>query len=164
MLKKTTATLGKIGMESTDNFLSGGIEMNLGLAGLGASIAMKPLGDIELNSVLGVGGITGSALLGNIKFSSVVGNVQMSSMLSSLKLGAGDASMQGLLGEVTVGVSGKVKVKGLIASLKEILNEFIDIMLAHTHPTGTGPSGPPMPSASIDLPILKSLKIGGILE
>jgi len=154
--KKTSATLGKIGMECTDNFLTGGIEMNLGLAGLGASITLKPLGDIELNSVLGVTGIKASALLGNI---------QMSSLLSTFKLSnTGAAQMQGLLGEVSIGVSGKVKVKGLIASLKEILEEFIDIMVEHTHPTGTGPSGPPMPPAAVKLPLLKSLKIGMSLE
>jgi len=154
--KKTTATLGKIGMESTDNFVTGGIEMNLGLSGLGASIALKPLGDIELNSVLGVSGITASALLGN---------VAMDTLLSSFKLSnTGSAEMKGLLGEVSVGVSGKVKVKGLIASLAEILNEMIDIIVEHTHPTGTGPSGPPMPPASVKLPLLKSLKIGMSLE
>jgi hypothetical protein len=154
--KKTTATLGKIGMECTDNFLTGGIEMNLGLAGLGASIALKPIGDIELTSTLGVTGIKASALLGNI---------QMSSLLSTFKLSnTGAAQMQGLLGEVSIGVSGKVKVKGLIASLKEILEEFIDIMVEHTHPTGTGPSGPPMPPAAVKLPLLKSLKIGMSLE
>jgi hypothetical protein len=154
--KKTSATLGKIGMESTDNFVTGGIEMNLGLSGLGASIALKPLGDIELNSVLGVSGITASALLGN---------VAMDTLLSSFKLSnTGSAEMKGLLGEVSVGVSGKVKVKGLIASLAEILNEMIDIIVEHTHPTGTGPSGPPMPPASVKLPLLKSLKIGMSLE
>ena len=88
----------------------------------------------------------------------------MSSLLSSLKLAnTGAASMQGLLGEVTVGVSGKVKVKGLVASLKEILDEFADIILEHTHPTGTGPSGPPMPGASVKIPMLKA-KIMGSLE
>ena len=154
--KKTTATLGKIGMESTDNLVTGGIEMNLGLSGLGASIALKPLGDIELNSVLGISGITASALLGN---------VAMDTLLSSFKLSnTGSAEMKGLLGEVSVGVSGKVKVKGLIASLAEILNEMIDIIVEHTHPTGTGPSGPPMPPASVKLPLLKSLKIGMSLE
>ena len=65
---------------------------------------------------------------------------------------------------ITVGTSGKVKVKGLIASLAEILNELIDIITEHTHPTGTGPSGPPMPPASVKLPLLKSLKIGMSLE
>jgi len=162
--KKTTATLGKIGMESTDNFLSGGIEMNLGLAGLGASIALKPLGDIELTSTLGTSGIKASALLGDVKFSTLAGNAQMSSLLSSLKLtNTGSASMEGLLGEVTVGVSGKVKVKGLVATLKELLDEFADIILEHTHPTGTGPSGPPLPGASVKIPMLKA-KIMGTLE
>jgi len=163
--KKTSATLGKIGMDSVDNLVSGGIEMNLGLAGLGASIAIKPIGDIELNSNLGTSGITGTALLGNIDLSSVVGSAQMSSLLSTLKLDAsGSASMQGLLGEVTVSSSGKVKVAGLIATLKEILDELIDIVLEHTHPTGTGPSGPPMPPATAKLSLLKSLKVGGSLE
>ena len=60
--KKTTATAGKIGMEATDNVLSGAIEFNLGLAGLGSSITMKPLGDISLTSNLGLKGITASAL------------------------------------------------------------------------------------------------------
>tara|TARA_B100000929_G_scaffold236314_1_gene192992 strand:- start:652 stop:2658 length:2007 start_codon:yes stop_codon:yes gene_type:complete len=163
--KKTTATLGKIGMECTDNLLSGAVEMNLGLAGAGASVAVKPIGDIELNSNLGTTGIKGTALLGNIDFSSIAGNAQMSSLLSTLKLEAsGAASMQGLLGEVTVSSTGKVKVKGLIASLAEILNELIDIVVEHTHPTGTGPSGPPMPPASVKLPLLQSLKIGQSLE
>jgi hypothetical protein len=163
--KKTSATLGKIGMECTDNIVSGGIEMNLGLAGLGASIVLKPIGDIELNSVLGTTGITASALLGNIDLSSVVGSAQMSSLLSTLKLGSGgDASLQGLLGEVTVSSSGKIKVSGLIATLKEILDEIIDIVLEHTHPTGTGPSGPPMPPATAKLSLLKSLKVGGSFE
>ena len=39
--KKTTATLGKIGIECTDNLVSGGIELNLGLAGLGGSVLIK---------------------------------------------------------------------------------------------------------------------------
>ena len=171
--KKTTAQLGKIGMECTDNVLTGGIEMNLGLAGLGASIALKPLGDIELTSTLGLGGITGSALLGDVKFNSlladmklgVAGDASLSGILASLTLeSSGAAMMQGLLGEVSVSSSGKVKVKGLIASLAEILNEMIDIIVEHTHPTGTGPSGPPMPPASVKLPLLKSTKIGMSLE
>ena len=154
--KNTTATAGKIGMEATDNVLSGAIELNLRLKGLGSSITMKPLGDITLNSNLGLKGITASALLGNIS---------MDTLLSSFKLAnTGGAEMKGLLGEVVIGTTGKVKVKGLIATLGEILNELIDIITEHTHPTGTGPSGPPMPPASVKLPLLKSLKIGMSLE
>ena len=150
--------LGKIKMESgaADMGLTGGIELNLGLAGLSSSITQSFPGDIDLSSTLGLKGITASALLGNIS---------MSTLLSSFDLkNTGSASMKGLLGEVTVGTSGKVKVKGLIASLAEILNELIDIITEHTHPTGTGPSGPPMPPASVKLPLLKSLKIGMSLE
>ena len=46
-----------------------------------------------------------------------------------------------------------------MASLGEILETLIDEILNHTHPTGTGPSGPPMPPASVQLNLLKSLKV-----
>jgi hypothetical protein len=170
---KTDATLGKIGQEITDNLLSGGFEWNLGIGGLGASMSIMPLGDIVLDSKLGLGGITGTSLLGPVTFSSVTSNMtlgltgdaQLSGVLSTLKLEAsGAAMMQGLLGEVSVSTSGKVKVKGVAASLKEILDEFVDIFLSHTHPTGTGPSGPPMPPATVKGNLLKSLKIGLNLE
>ncbi len=171
--RKTDATLGKIGQEITDNLLSGGFEWNLGIGGLGASMSIMPLGDIVLDSKLGLNGITGSALLGPVTFSSVTSNMtlgltgdaQLSGVLSTLKLEtSGAAMMQGLLGEVSVSSSGKVKVKGLANSLKEILDEFVDIFLSHTHPTGTGPSGPPMPPASVKGNLLKSIKIGLNLE
>ena len=163
--KKTTATLGKIGIECTDNLVSGGIELNLGLAGVGGAIAIKPPGDIVLNSNLGTSGISGSALLGNVSFDSLAGYAQMASLLATMKLdSSGAASLQGLLGEVTIASSGKIKVAGLISTLKEILDELIDIMTEHTHPTGTGPSGPPMPPATAKLALLKSLKVSGSFE
>ena len=163
--KKTTATLGKIGVESTDNLVSGGIIFDLGLAGLGASMSILPPGDIELNSNLGTSGIKGESLLGNITFSSLAGSAEMASLLATMKLeSSGAASLQGLLGEVTVSSAGKVKVAGLIATLKEVLDELIDIITEHTHPTGTGPSGPPMPPATAKLSLLKSLKVSGSFE
>jgi len=187
---KTDATLGKMGWEVTDNLLSGGYEWNLGLGGIGASISMMPLGDIVFDSKLGLDGITGTALLGPVTFSSLLstmelgltgdaklagilstlelsaaGDAQLSGVLATLKLeSSGAALMQGLLGEVSVSSSGKVKVKGIANSLKEILNEFVEIFLSHTHPTGTGPSGPPMPPASVKANLLKSIKIGLNLE
>lgn len=39
--------------------------------------------------------------------------------------------------------------------LKLLMESLIDILLSHTHPTGTGPSGPPMPPAPVDLNKLK---------
>ena len=148
------------------------------------------VGDILFDSVLGLNGITGSALLGPVTFSSLLstlelgltgdaklagilstlelstaGAAQLSGVLATLKLeSSGAALMQGLLGEVSVSASGKVKVKGIANSLKEILDEFVDIFLSHTHPTGTGPSGPPMPPASVKANLLKSIKIGLNLE
>ena len=163
--KKTTATLGKIGMECTDNLVSGGILMNLGLAGLGGNIKLLPPGDIELNSNLGTSGIKGESLLGNVAFSSLAGYAEMASLLATMRLeSSGAATLQGLLGEVTVSSGGKVKVAGLIATLKEVLDELIDIMTEHTHPTGTGPSGPPMPPATAKLSLLKSFKVSGSFE
>ncbi len=171
--KKTSATAGKIGMECTDNLLTGGIEMNLGIAGLGASIAIKPFGDIELTSNLGTTGIKGTTLLGDVSFSSLLssmdlglsGSASLTGLLASLTLASsGSAKMEGLLGEVSVSTSGKVKIKGVVATLKEILEVLIDEILNHTHPTGTGPSGPPMPPATVNLALLKSLKIGLSLE
>ena len=41
---------------------------------------------------------------------------------------------------------------------------LIDIITEHTHPTGTGPSGPPMPPATAKLSLLKSLKVSGSFE
>ena len=105
-----------------------------------------------------------SSLLSTMKLG-LAGDVKLSGLLASLALKtSGSAQMSGLLGEVTIGTSGKVKVKGLMASLGEILKELIDQILNHTHPTGTGPSGPPMPPASVQLNLLKSLKIGMSLE
>ena len=92
---------------------------------------------------------------------SLTGGVKASGVMSTLDLGvSGSAQMEGLLGEVTISSSGKVLVKGLMASLGEILETLIDEILNHTHPTGTGPSGPPMPPASVQLNLLKSLKVG----
>jgi len=163
--KKTTATLGKIGVESTDNIVSGGIFFDLGLEGLGAGIKMTPPGDIEFTSNLGTSGIKGESLLGNVAFSSLAGYAEMASLLATMKLeSSGAASLQGLLGEVTISSGGKVKVAGLIATLKEVLDELIDIITEHTHPTGTGPSGPPMPPATAKLSLLKSLKVSGSFE
>ena len=157
--KNTTTMLGKIKMESgaADMGLTGGIELNLGLAGISSSITQTFPGDIDLTSTLGLKGITATAWLGDIK---------LDTLLSTLALGGmtGSAEMKGLLGEVSVSAMGKVKVKVLVASLKEILDGIIQALETHIHPTGTGPSGTAMPPATADLAILKAIKIGMSLE
>ena len=72
--------------------------------------------------------------------------------------------MQGLLGEVSIKSSGKIKVQGLIITLKEFMEEIIDIVADHQHPSGSGPTGIPMPPASIKLNLLKKLKVGQSFE
>jgi hypothetical protein len=139
--------------------------MELGLNGLGASITMKPLGDIDISSNLGTTGISGSALIGDISWETLAGSIKEASLLSSFELTpSGEANMQGLLGEVSISSAGKVKVKGLIITMKEFMDEIIDIITEHIHPSGSGPTGPPMPPASVKLNLLKSLKVGQSFE
>jgi len=160
--KKTTATLGKIGMESIDSLATGGIEFLLGPAGIGASFSMKPLGDVKLDALNEIVLLAG---LGSLKGTSLLGDVAFDSLLSSSKLTSiGEASMQGLLGEVSISSAGKVKVKGLIITMKQFMDDIIDIITEHTHPSGAGPTGPPMPPASVKLSLLKSIKVGQSFE
>ena len=162
---KTTAMAGRIGIESVEPLLSGGIELLLGPDGLASEISMLPPGDIVIKSTTGPDGIAGSALLGDISWETLAGSIKEASLLSSFELTpSGAANMQGLLGQVSVATSGKIKVQGLIITLKEFMDEIIDIIVEHTHPSGSGPTGPPMPPASVKLNLLKSLKVGQSFE
>ena len=183
--KKTTSSLGKIGMECTDNLLTGGIDFNLGLEGLGAAISLKPLGDIELTSLLGLGGITGSAVLGPVTFSSILstmelglmgdakltgvaaglemsmlGDIEMSGPMATLDMAKTGAAGLSAVGEISMGLTGKINIASAATTLGTVLKAIIDEFLSHTHPTGVGPSGPPMPPASINMNLIKSLDIG----
>ena len=123
--------------------VSGGITMELRLAGAGAKFSMLPPGDGQWDCL---NQIQLQAGLGSLKGTSLLGDVAFDSLLASSKLTMdGAAHMQGLLGEVSVSTAGKVKVKGLIITMKEALEEIIDIITEHTHPSGSGPTGPPMP-------------------
>ena len=144
--------------------------MNLGIAGAGASIALKPFGDIIMTSNLGLTGIKGEALLGDVTFSTLTASMELGLMGAASLSGVKSSLTLGTLGtvnlvagsgsEIDIGIIGKVKIKGKVATLKEILEELIDIITEHTHPTGTGPSGPPMAPAASKLPMLKSGKLG----
>ena len=149
-------------------------------------MSILPLGDIVFDSKLGLNGITGTSLLGPVTFSTaasgmelgVLGSASLTSAAASLEMGTlggitlsgpmatfslaatGSASMEAVAGEVSISTPGFVTIKGLTATLKEILDTLVDEILGHTHLTGTGPSGPPMPPATANLALLKSLKIG----
>jgi hypothetical protein len=162
---KATAIAGRIGIESVEAGLSGGIELFLGPDGLASEISMLPPGDIVIKSTTGVDGITGSALLGDVSWSTLAGSIKESSLLSSFELTkSGEAHMQGLLGQVSIKSSGKIKVQGLVITLRQFMDEIIDIITKHTHPTGTGPSGMLLPPEAVKLNLLKSLKVGQSFE
>ena len=109
---KTTATAGRIGIESVEPLLSGGIELFLGPDGLASEISMLPPGDIVIKSTTGPDGIAGSALLGNVSWETLGGSIKESSLLSSFELTPdGAAKTQGLLGEVSIVVQVKLKFK-----------------------------------------------------
>ena len=149
--KMTTATAGKIGIESIDNATSGGIEMNLGLKGVGAQIAMVPLGDIDIRSTLGTTGITMAAALGDVSLNTMLTSIDMTK--------SGAVEIMGVAGDITINQMGKITIAAGAATLKEVLEEMLDIIKDHTHPTGTGPSGIPMAPAAAKIPMLKT-KIG----
>ena len=162
--RKCTALNGRINFEATNSILNGGIELWLGPQGLSSKIEILPHG-IELITNTGVDGIRVNSLLGDVTLETLGGSIKETSLLSAFELDkTGQALMQGLLGEVSIKSSGKIKVQGLIITLKEFMEEIIDIITEHTHPTGTGPSGPPMPPASVKLNLLKSLKVGQSFE
>ena len=147
----TTATAGKIGIESTDNVTSGGLELNLGLKGVGAQIAMVPLGDIDIRSTLGTTGITMAAALGDVSLNTMLTSIDMTK--------SGAVEIMGVAGDITINQMGKITIAAGAATLKEVLEEMLDIIKDHTHPTGTGPSGIPMAPAAAKIPMLKT-KIG----
>ena len=128
--RKTDATLGKIGFDSKDGLLSGGIEMKLGFPITQGSITLLPPGEIILDSFastitaktllspglfVGYGDASLAGLMSSLELS-LAGGIKASGLMSTLNLAvSGAAQMEGLLGEVTVGTSGKVLVKGLMA-------------------------------------------------
>ena len=123
-----------------------------------------------MTSNLGLTGIKGEALLGDVTFSTLTASMELGLMGAASLNGVKSSLTLSTLGlvnlvagsgsEIDIGIIGKVKIKGKVATLKEILEELIDIITEHTHPTGTGPSGPPMAPAASKLPMLKSGKLG----
>ena len=136
----------------------------MGPQGLSSKIEILPHG-IELITNTGVDGIRANSLLGDVTLETLGGSIKETSLLSAFELDkTGQAQMQGLLGEVSIKSSGKIKIQGLIITLKEFMEEIIDIVADHQHPSGSGPTGIPMPPASIKLNLLKKLKVGQSFE
>lgn len=98
---------------------TGDMEIVSGLAG--PSIKLTSTGDVEVKSLGGTGTITMSPI--------------------------GEVTVKGTK-SVKIEGTGGVDMVGLGQSLMDQLSLFIQQYLAHTHPTGTGPSGPPIQAPS----------------
>ena len=148
-------------------------------------MSILPLGDIVFDSKLGLNGITGTSLLGPVTFSTaasgmelgVQGSASLTSAAAALEMGTlgditlsgpmatlevaktGAAGMQGGAGEISVDMMGKIKLQTAVTTMGAILEGIIDELLSHIHPTGTGPSGAPMPPGSVKFNLIKSKDI-----
>lgn len=106
----------------------GSITVTSGVAPSGTSVSMSPLGDFEVKNPLAKAKIN------------IDGSIEMSNNIGSIKIDAlGSISVNGLKFDVTT-PSG---------SLMTILSAITNLLSTHIHPTGTGPSGPPVSSVAI---------------
>jgi len=132
--KVIKALLGKIVLETVDAAVSGGIDLNVGLAGAAGKIAIKaPLGDIDIRSNSGPTGITIQATttldLKGIAFANLKGGM--------IEIGSGSTSLTQIEGQmITAGGSSEPALLG---------KAFADLFKEHQHPSSVGPTGPIMP-------------------
>ena len=84
----------------------------------------------------------------------------MSGPMATLDMAKTGAAGLSAVGEISMGLTGKINIASAATTLGTVLKAIIDEFLSHTHPTGVGPSGPPMPPASINMNLIKSLDIG----
>ena len=132
--KVIKALLGKIVLETVDAAVSGGIDLNVGLAGAAGKIAIKaPLGDIDIRSNSGPTGITIQATttldLNGIAFANLKGGM--------IEIGSGTTSLTQIEGQmITAGGNSEPALLG---------KAFADLFKEHQHPSSVGPTGPIMP-------------------
>ncbi len=131
--KKITALLGKIVLETIDMLVTGGIDLNVGPAGVAGQISIKaPLGDISIRSLTGPSGVdifatTQAKLKGLIQ-------AEVSGAIAKV---TGDALVQ--IDAPFVTVAGT-------SSPALLATEFLKLFAEHYHPSSVGPTGPLHPS------------------
>jgi hypothetical protein len=104
-------------------------------------------------------GVMGSASLTSAAAAlemAMLGDITLSGPMATLDMAKTGAAGISSAGELSMDLTGKIKVASAATTLGAILGKIIDEFLSHTHPTGTGPSGPPMPPASVNMNIIKS--------
>jgi hypothetical protein len=149
--KKITAINGMIGLESVGLIpLSGGISLNVGLLGAFGHTHILPTGDILINSVLGVAGVTTSAPIGNI--------TQLAGLVASMIGTAGTIVGSSASPTSIDGVA--IQVGGTSASEPAMLGTaFLKLFTKHTHPSSVGPTGPLSPEFASELISVVSKKV-----
>jgi len=130
--KLIKAMVGKIVLEALVN---GGIDLNVGPGGSLGTISIGKLGDINIGTLTGTGGITLQAVVGPISITTPM-----------------TAELSGVQG-VTIGSAATpvVDIKGVSVNVGGsdspalLAKDFLDLFKDHTHPTPNGPSGPLSP-------------------
>jgi hypothetical protein len=135
--KKITAINGMIGLESIGLIpLSGGISLNVGLLGAFGHTHILPTGDILINSVLGVAGVTTTAPIGNI--TQLAGLV--ASMIGTTSTIVGSSSSPTIIDGAVIALGGTGATEPAMLG-----TTFLKLFSKHTHPSPNGPTGPLSP-------------------
>lgn len=145
--KTIRAVLGKIVLETVDAILTGGIQLNVGPAGVAGQIAIKaPLGDIDILSNTGPSGVNIRATT-LAKLKGLVGAEVEGTATAKLK-SSGLTQIEG--GLITVGGT---------SSPALLAKDFLKIFSEHYHPSSVGPTGPLHPSFASRLISTMSKKV-----
>ena len=134
--KLIKAMFGKIVLETIDAVATGGIELNMGPGGAAGTIAIGKLGDINIGTLTGTGGITLQAVIGPISISTPM----------AADFGGIQGTTVGTSGTATTAIEAAAMVTVGGSSEPALLGKaFLDLFKDHTHPTPNGPSGPLSP-------------------
>ncbi len=145
--KTIKALLGKIVLETVDAILTGGIQLNVGPAGIAGQIAIKaPLGDIDIRSNTGPTGINIQATT-LAKMKGLI-NAEVEGVASAKLKSTGITQIEG--GLITVGGT---------SSPALLAKDFLKIFSEHYHPSSVGPTGPLHPSFASRLISTMSKKV-----
>ena len=124
--------VGKIVLEALVN---GGIDLNVGPGGSLGTISIGKLGDINIGTLTGTGGITLQA---------VVGPISITTPMEAELVGATGVTI-GSAATPVVDIKGVSINVGGSSSPALLAKDFLDLFKDHTHPTPNGPSGPLSP-------------------
>ena len=159
-----TSLLGPVTFSSLLSTMELGLLGDAKLAGKMASLELSTLGAVTLSgasaslelSVAGAVELAGGAASLEM---AMLGDIELAGPMATLELAKTGAAGISAVGEISMDLTGKIKLETAVTTMGAILKGIIDELLSHTHPTGTGPSGPPMPPGSVKFNLIKSKDI-----